>query len=138
MASEEEDFLRGGTSRKHSESKIVFEQVDNLFQVEACVQHYVIRIVSHASFSLIKSFYFFYYFFYLFQSNELTEIKKRKGGKVDGKQVKKQRSEENNEGLTLNTAAKSVEILHLKVKKTTYACTQTSLFNLLYINIGLF
>ncbi|XP_037545618.1 protein RRP5 homolog [Nematolebias whitei] len=79
MASEEEDFPRGGTSRKHSESKIVLEHVDNLFQ-----------------------------------SNELTETKKRKGGKVDGKQVKKQRSEESNEGLTLNTAAKSVEILHLK------------------------
>lgn len=56
-------------------------------------------------------------FVFLFQSNELTETKKRKGGKVDGKQVKKQRSQESKEGgLTLNTAAKSVEILHLKVK----------------------
>uniref|UniRef100_A0A3Q3BFM7 Programmed cell death 11 n=1 Tax=Kryptolebias marmoratus TaxID=37003 RepID=A0A3Q3BFM7_KRYMA len=60
----EEDFPRGGTTKKSSGSKIVVEHVDNLFQVESfsvCVQPYLSRVI-----------------------------------------------------LTLNTAAKSVEIIHLK------------------------
>ncbi|XP_017272432.1 protein RRP5 homolog [Kryptolebias marmoratus] len=77
----EEDFPRGGTTKKSSGSKIVVEHVDNLFQ-----------------------------------SNEQSETKKRKGGnKADGKQVKKTRTEDKiGSSLTLNTAAKSVEIIHLK------------------------
>ncbi|XP_041640703.1 protein RRP5 homolog [Cheilinus undulatus] len=83
MASLEEDFPRGGTAKKPSESKIVVHrtEVDNLFQ-----------------------------------SNEQVETKKRKGAvKDDGKKLKKQKSEkEKDGGLTLNAAAKCVEILHIK------------------------
>lgn len=50
----------------------------------------------------------------LFQSDEQTATKKRKGGKDDGKKLKKQKIEEIEGGLTLNAAAKSVEILHIK------------------------
>ncbi|XP_018520155.1 protein RRP5 homolog isoform X2 [Lates calcarifer] len=79
MASAEEDFPRGGTAKKTTESKIVVQrsEVDNLFQ-----------------------------------SNEQAETKKRKGAvKDDGKKLKKQKKED---GLTLNAAAKCVEILHIK------------------------
>ncbi|XP_069561077.1 protein RRP5 homolog isoform X2 [Brachyistius frenatus] len=83
MASVEEDFPRGGTSRKPTESKIVVQrtEVDNLFQ-----------------------------------SNEQTETKKRKGAsKEDGTKLKKQKTVDKKEdGLTLNAAAKCVEILHIK------------------------
>ncbi|XP_071359529.1 protein RRP5 homolog isoform X2 [Trachinotus anak] len=83
MASVEEDFPRGGTARKPTESKIVVQrsEVDNLFQ-----------------------------------SNEQAETKKRKGAvKDDSKKLKKQKTtKEEDNGLTLNTAAKCVEILHVK------------------------
>ncbi|XP_040003345.1 protein RRP5 homolog isoform X2 [Xiphias gladius] len=83
MASLEEDFPRGGTAKKPTESKIVVQrsEVDNLFQ-----------------------------------SNELAETKKRKGVvKGDGKKLKKQKTgKEKEDGLTLNAAAKCVEILHIK------------------------
>ncbi|TMS23923.1 Protein RRP5-like protein [Larimichthys crocea] len=82
MASVEEDFPRGGTAKKHAESKIVVQrtEVDNLFQ-----------------------------------SNEPVETKKRKGAvKDDGKKLKKPKTGKEKEGLTLNAAAKCVEILHLK------------------------
>lgn len=49
MASEEEDFPRGGTARKSSGSKIVVEQVENLFQVESCVPPCLSKIVSRVS-----------------------------------------------------------------------------------------
>lgn len=50
---------------------------------------------------------------FLLQSNEQAETKKRKGAvKDDGKKLKKQKKED---GLTLNAAAKCVEILHIKV-----------------------
>lgn len=54
---------------------------------------------------------------FLFQSVEATETKKRKGGsKDDGKKLKKQKTgKEKEDGLTLNAAAKCVEILHIKV-----------------------
>lgn len=84
MASMEEDFPRGGTTKKPSESKKVVQraEVDNLFQ----------------------------------QSNEKTETKKRKQvTKDDSKKIKKQKTVEKKEdGLTLNKAAKCVEILHIK------------------------
>ncbi|KAM7009922.1 protein RRP5 homolog [Tautogolabrus adspersus] len=83
MASVEEDFPRGGTTKKPAESKIVVQrtEVDNLFQ-----------------------------------SNEQAETKKRRGAaKDDGKKLKKQRTEKGkDDGLTLNAAAKCVEILHIK------------------------
>ncbi|XP_044047429.1 protein RRP5 homolog isoform X2 [Siniperca chuatsi] len=83
MASVEEDFPRGGTAKKPTESKIVVQrtEVDNLFQ-----------------------------------SNEQAETKKRKGAvKEDGKKLKKQKTgKEKEDGLTLNAAAKCVEILHIK------------------------
>nr|XP_020498454.1 LOW QUALITY PROTEIN: protein RRP5 homolog [Labrus bergylta] len=83
MASVEEDFPRGGTTKKPTESKIVVQrtEVDNLFQ-----------------------------------SNEQTETKKRKGASKDeGKKLKKPKTEkEKDNGLTLNAAAKTVEILHNK------------------------
>ncbi|KAK2815754.1 hypothetical protein Q5P01_026221 [Channa striata] len=83
MASLEEDFPRGGTAKKPTESKIVVQrtEVDNLFQ-----------------------------------PNEPAETKKRKGAaKGDGKKVKKQKTgNEKEAGLTLNAAAKVVEILHIK------------------------
>ncbi|KAM4583938.1 protein RRP5 homolog [Odontesthes bonariensis] len=83
MASAEEDFPRGGTTKKPTESKIEVErtQVDNLFQ-----------------------------------PNEQTETKKRRGAtKDDGKKFKKQKTDGKTEGgLTLNAAAKCVEILHIK------------------------
>ncbi|XP_029924542.1 protein RRP5 homolog [Myripristis murdjan] len=52
----------------------------------------------------------------LFQSNEATETKKRKGAsKDDSKKLKKQKTgKEKEDGLTLNAAAKCVEILHIK------------------------
>ncbi|XP_061625770.1 protein RRP5 homolog isoform X1 [Phyllopteryx taeniolatus] len=52
----------------------------------------------------------------LFKSNEKEDSKKRKGGsKDDSKKVKKQKTtEKNGGGLTLNAAAKCVEILHIK------------------------
>ncbi|XP_029361738.1 protein RRP5 homolog isoform X2 [Echeneis naucrates] len=52
----------------------------------------------------------------LFQSNEKIETKKRKGAaKDDAKKPKKQKaSKEKGDGLTLNAAAKCVEILHTK------------------------
>lgn len=57
-------------------------------------------------------------FIFSFQSHEQTETKKRKGNKAGGKKVKRQRGEETVEdSLTLNTAARSVEILHLRVNK---------------------
>lgn len=50
----------------------------------------------------------------LFQSNERVETKKRKGaGKDDGKKPKKSKTGKEG-GLTLNAAAKCVEILHMK------------------------
>ncbi|XP_074485164.1 protein RRP5 homolog [Sebastes fasciatus] len=50
----------------------------------------------------------------LFQSNERVETKKRKGaGKDDGKKQKKPKTGKEG-GLTLNAAAKCVEILHMK------------------------
>lgn len=50
----------------------------------------------------------------LFQSREEVQTKKRKGAD-DGKNLKKQKTEKvKDEGLTLNTAAKCVEILHMK------------------------
>lgn len=82
MASVEEDFPRGGTTKKPTESKIVSQrtEVDNLFQ-----------------------------------SNEQAETKKRKGAKDDSKKLKKQKTgKEKEDGLTLNAAAKCVEILHTK------------------------
>ncbi|XP_040891171.1 protein RRP5 homolog isoform X2 [Toxotes jaculatrix] len=82
MASVEEDFPRGGTAKKPSESKIVVQrsEVDNLFQ-----------------------------------SKEQTETKKRKGAvKDDGKKLKKQKTDKEKDGLSLNAAAKCVEILHIK------------------------
>lgn len=82
MASVEEDFPRGGTTKKPTESKIVSQrtEVDNLFQ-----------------------------------SNEQAETKKRKGAKDDSKKLKKQKTgKEKDDGLTLNAAAKCVEILHTK------------------------
>ncbi|XP_031144955.1 protein RRP5 homolog isoform X2 [Sander lucioperca] len=81
MASVEEDFPRGGTAKKPTESKIVVQrtEVDNLFQ-----------------------------------SNEKAETKKRKGAvKDDGKKLKKPKTGKG-DGLTLNAAAKCVEILHMK------------------------
>ncbi|XP_070711893.1 protein RRP5 homolog isoform X2 [Pempheris klunzingeri] len=80
MASVEEDFPRGGTAKKSTESKIVVQrtEVDNLFQ-----------------------------------SNEDAEAKKRKVvAKDEGKKIKKQKVEKG-DGLTLNAAAKCVEILHV-------------------------
>ncbi|XP_054459743.1 protein RRP5 homolog [Anoplopoma fimbria] len=80
MASMEEDFPRGGSAKKPTESKIVVQrtEVDNLFQ-----------------------------------SNEQAETKKRKGaGKDAGKKLKKPKT--GKDGLTLNAAAKCVEILHIK------------------------
>uniref|UniRef100_A0A1A7XIX3 Protein RRP5 homolog n=1 Tax=Iconisemion striatum TaxID=60296 RepID=A0A1A7XIX3_9TELE len=54
----------------------------------------------------------------LFQTNEQTETKKRKGGKKDdGKQAKKQKTEQQKGDLKLNTEAKCVEILHVKSVK---------------------
>ncbi|KAG8015142.1 Protein RRP5-like protein, partial [Nibea albiflora] len=51
----------------------------------------------------------------LFQSNEQAETKKRKGAvKDDGKKLKKLKTGKEKEGLTLNAAAKCVEILHIK------------------------
>ncbi|XP_047435563.1 protein RRP5 homolog isoform X2 [Mugil cephalus] len=83
MASMEEDFPRGGTAKKPTQSKIVAQrpEVDNLFQ-----------------------------------SKEQTENKKRKGaGKGDAKKGKRQKTDEINKvSLTLNAAAKCVEILHVK------------------------
>ncbi|XP_041840076.1 protein RRP5 homolog [Melanotaenia boesemani] len=83
MASVDEDFPRGGTTKKTTESKIVVDrtEVDNLFQ-----------------------------------SNEQTETKKRKGGtKDDSKKPKTQKTDDKKRGgLTLNEAAKCVEILHVK------------------------
>ncbi|KAM4751117.1 protein RRP5 homolog [Anableps anableps] len=82
MASVEEDFPRGGRTKKTTDSKVVVERskVDNLFQ-----------------------------------SDEQTATKKRKGGAKDvSKKLKKQKTDEKEGGLTLNTAAKSVEILHIK------------------------
>ncbi|XP_059206896.1 protein RRP5 homolog isoform X2 [Centropristis striata] len=81
MASAEEDFPRGGTAKKPTESKIVVQrtEVDNLFQ-----------------------------------SKEKTETKKRKGAsKDDDKKFKKPKTGKGG-ALTLNTAAKCVEILHMK------------------------
>ncbi|XP_049426867.1 protein RRP5 homolog isoform X1 [Epinephelus fuscoguttatus] len=81
MASVEEDFPRGGSAKKPTESKIVVQrsEVDNLFQ-----------------------------------SNEQVETKKRKGApKDDSKKLKKPNTGKG-DGLTLNAAAKCVEILHLK------------------------
>lgn len=54
------------------------------------------------------------------QSNELAETKRRKGAvKDDGKKPKKQKTNNVKEaGLTLNAAAKRVEILHIKVLLT--------------------
>ncbi|KAM4594543.1 protein RRP5 homolog [Fundulus diaphanus] len=49
----------------------------------------------------------------LFQSDEQTTTKKRKGAK-DDKKLKKQKAEQKEGGLTLNAAARTVEILHLK------------------------
>ncbi|XP_043970110.1 protein RRP5 homolog isoform X1 [Gambusia affinis] len=79
MASVEEDFPRGGKTKKPTGSKVTVERskVDNLFQ----------------------------------QSDEPTTTKKKKGGT---KKVKKQKTEEQEGGLTLNTVAESVEILHIK------------------------
>ncbi|KAM3865426.1 protein RRP5 homolog [Diretmus argenteus] len=82
MTSTEEDFPRGGTSKKPTESKPEGQrtEVDNLFQ-----------------------------------SNDQTETKKRKGAKDDGKKLKKQKTgKEKEDALTLNAAAKCVEILHVK------------------------
>ncbi|XP_035493857.2 protein RRP5 homolog [Scophthalmus maximus] len=83
MASAEEDFPRGGTAKKPTESKIVVQrsEVDNLFQ-----------------------------------SNEQAETKKRKGWvKDDAKKPKKQKTAKGkDDGLSLNAAAKCVEILHIK------------------------
>uniref|UniRef100_A0A3B5AQX1 Programmed cell death 11 n=1 Tax=Stegastes partitus TaxID=144197 RepID=A0A3B5AQX1_9TELE len=83
MASMEEDFPRGGTTKKPSESKRVVQraEVDNLFQ-----------------------------------SDEKAETKKRKGAtKDDSKKLKKQKTDKKQtDGLTLNAAAKCVEILHIK------------------------
>ncbi|CAJ1052669.1 protein RRP5 homolog isoform X2 [Xyrichtys novacula] len=83
MATVEEDFPRGGTAKKSSESKIVVQraEVDNLFQ-----------------------------------STEKAETKKRKGAvKDDGKKLKKKKTDQTkDDGLTLNAAAKCVEILHIK------------------------
>ncbi|XP_034406694.1 protein RRP5 homolog isoform X2 [Cyclopterus lumpus] len=81
MASVEEDFPRGGTAKKPTESKIVVQrtEVDNLFQ-----------------------------------SNEPATTKKRKGaGKDADKKLKKPKTGKG-DGLTLNAAAKCVEILHIK------------------------
>ncbi|KAG7486709.1 RRP5-like isoform X1 [Solea senegalensis] len=51
----------------------------------------------------------------LFQSNEQAETKKRRATiKDDVKKVKKQKTGKEKDGLTLNTAAKCVEILHAK------------------------
>ncbi|XP_038146651.1 protein RRP5 homolog [Cyprinodon tularosa] len=80
MASLEEDFPRGGTTKKTTESKVPVERnkVDNLFK-----------------------------------SDEQTATRKRKGGaKNDG--LKKQKTDEKQDGLTLNAAGKIVEILHIK------------------------
>ncbi|KAM3622776.1 uncharacterized protein V6R79_002928 [Siganus canaliculatus] len=79
MASLEEDFPRGGTIKKPTESKVVERiEVDNLFQ-----------------------------------THEQAETAKRKGvTKGDGKNVKRPKTDK--EGLTLNAAAKTVEILHIK------------------------
>ncbi|XP_076584082.1 protein RRP5 homolog isoform X2 [Chaetodon auriga] len=83
MAAVEEDFPRGGSSKKPTGSKIVVQrtEVDNLFQ-----------------------------------SNEQVEAKKRKAAvKDDGKKLKKPKTGREKEGdLTLNAAAKCVEILHMK------------------------
>ncbi|XP_070830544.1 protein RRP5 homolog isoform X2 [Chaetodon trifascialis] len=83
MAAVEEDFPRGGSSKKRTESKIVVQrtEVDNLFQ-----------------------------------SNEQVEAKKRKAAfEDDDKKLKKPKpGREKEGGLTLNAAAKCVEILHLK------------------------
>lgn len=81
MASVEEDFPRGGASKKATESKIMVQrtEVDNLFQ-----------------------------------SNEQAETKKRKGAvRDDGKKLKKPKTVKD-KSLTLNAAAKCVEILHIK------------------------
>ncbi|XP_028264311.1 protein RRP5 homolog isoform X2 [Parambassis ranga] len=84
MASVDEDFPRGGTTKKPTESKIVVQrtEVDNLFQ-----------------------------------SNEPTETKKRKGAKDDAKKLKKQKTDSQEDDLTLNASAKTVEILHIKSVK---------------------
>lgn len=54
------------------------------------------------------------------QANEPAETKKRKGAvKDDEKKQKKQKpNKEKEAGLTLNAAAKHVEILHMKVLLT--------------------
>ncbi|XP_047221873.1 protein RRP5 homolog isoform X1 [Girardinichthys multiradiatus] len=50
----------------------------------------------------------------LFQSDEQTTKKRKGAAKDDGKKSKKQKTDEKEGGLTLNAAAKNVEILHLK------------------------
>ncbi|XP_028314722.1 protein RRP5 homolog isoform X1 [Gouania willdenowi] len=82
MASVEEDFPRGGTKKKTTESKIVVQRpdVDNLFQTT---------------------------------NEEATN--KRKATNKEHKKFKKQKTDgKKEEELTLNTAAKCVEILHIK------------------------
>lgn len=50
------------------------------------------------------------------QSNEETKTKKRKGTLKDGEKTKKPKTGKGQErNLTLNTSAKCVEILHIKV-----------------------
>lgn len=57
------------------------------------------------------------------QSNEQVETKKRKGApKDDSKKLKKPNTGKG-DGLTLNAAAKCVEILHLKVRQLTRSNT---------------
>ncbi|XP_030288280.1 protein RRP5 homolog isoform X1 [Sparus aurata] len=85
MASMEEDFPRGGTAKKptETESKIVVQrtEVDNLFQ----------------------------------SNEQAEARKRKGAGKDDGKKLKKPKTGKDKEdGLMLNAAAKCVEILHVK------------------------
>lgn len=117
MATTEENFPRGGILKQPVESKIVVQraEVDNLFQVprnffsQTCWNISGILHDHHPvnCFSSLGS---------LFQTAEQKESKKRKGGPKDcSHKLKKPKKDEKEGGLALNTAAKTVTILHIKV-----------------------
>lgn len=120
MASIEEDFPRGGTAKKPSESKIVVNrtEVDNLFQVQLITFFFVYKLIRFR-YSFHPSSHWFHTqkMSFLLQTNEQTETKKRKGPtKDDNIKVKKKKTgKEEGNGLVLNSAVKCVEILHYKV-----------------------
>lgn len=132
MASVEEDFPRGGKTKKPTDSKVTAERskVDNLFQVkkkkkQTLLSTHVVQISSSTIPSPTRKVNLCWTFFFsLQQSDEQTTTKKKKGG---AKKVKKQKTEEQEGGLTLNAAAKSVEILHIKVRDIPISCKRLTL-----------